>query len=62
MGFDVDDVGYLHYCKVKGLGVGDLERIQVVGNTIAECRRPFRPPPTVREQRQWQMRDVERYL
>jgi len=62
MGFDVDDIGYLHYCKKKGLGVGDLQRIEVVGSSIAECRRPFRPPPTLREQRQWHIRDVERYL
>lgn len=62
MGFDVDDVGYLHYCKVKGLGTGDLQRIQVLGNTLAECRHPFRPPPTAQGQRKWQIAGVERLL
>ena len=62
MGFAVDDVGYLHYCKLKGLGVGDLEQIVALGNTVAECRRPFRPPPGVAAQRKWTIANVERYL
>ena len=63
MGFDVDEVGYLHYCKLGGLGVGDLSDIEIVGNTtIEECRRPFKPHPTYREQLQWRIPDVERFL
>jgi uncharacterized protein (DUF362 family) len=63
MGFNVDDVGYLHYCKLRGLGVGDLERITMVGNaSLAECRRAFRPPPDVKAQSKWAIAEIERLL
>jgi len=63
MGFDSDEVGYLHYCKLGGLGVGDLGDIVIVGNaTIEECRQPFKPHPTHREQLQWRLPSVEEYL
>ncbi len=32
MGFDPSLVGYLHYCQRLGLGVGEVERVKVVGN------------------------------
>lgn len=62
MGFDIDEVGYLHYCKVKGLGAADAPRIDVLGETIAACRRPFRHHPSTTQQRAWQIAGVERYL
>lgn len=63
MGFDPNEVGYLHYCKLGGLGVGDLDDIEIVGNaTIEECRRPFKPHPTYRQQLQWRLPGVEEYL
>jgi uncharacterized protein (DUF362 family) len=62
MGFNVEDIGYLYYCKLKGLGVGDLEKMAIVGATLAECRHPFRPPPGLSVQRNWRIANVERYL
>jgi uncharacterized protein (DUF362 family) len=63
MGFDPDEIGYLHYCKRIGLGVGDLDQIQIVGNTtMAECARQFRPHDTVRRQRRWHLAQAEQYL
>ncbi len=63
MGFDPHDVGYLHYCLVQGLGHGEPEEIEVVGNvSLEEAYHAFRPHPTTEEQRQWRVRDVERYL
>jgi len=62
MGFDPDDVGYLHYCKLGGLGTGDLNDIEIMGNaTVEECRQPFRPHPTYREPLQWHLPSVEEY-
>ncbi len=64
MGFDPDEVGYLHYCKLGGLGTGDLNDIEIVGNaTIKECRQPFKPHPTYQEQLQWRLpSEVQRTL
>jgi uncharacterized protein (DUF362 family) len=62
MGFGVDEVGYLYYCKLKGLGVGDLGQIAILGNTVVDCRRAFRPPPDVDAQRKWKIANVERFL
>ena len=55
MGVEIDKVGYLDYCRRARLGVGNLDRIDVVGNdSLAECRRVFQPSPTVEKQRAWQ--------
>lgn len=63
MGFSVDRVGYLHYCRRMGLGVGDLSQIEIVGNvTVADCSRSFRPHTTYRRQLGWEMRHAEKYL
>ena len=63
MGFDPDEVGYLHYCKLGGLGAGDLNDIEIVGNgTIEECRHPFKAHPTYRQQLQWRLPSMEEYL
>jgi len=63
MGFDPDEVGYLHYCKLGGLGAGDLSDIEIVGNaTVEECRRHFKPHPTYRGQLQWRLPSAEEYL
>ena len=63
MGFDPDEVGYLHYCKLGGLGAADVEDIEIVGNaTIEECARKFKPHSTYRRQLEWRIPDVEKYL
>jgi len=63
MGFDLDEIGYLHYCQLGGLGTGDLREIEIVGNaTLEDCAKEFRPHPTYRQQLGWQIPDVERFL
>jgi uncharacterized protein (DUF362 family) len=63
MGFSVDQVGYLYYCKQMGLGTGDLSKIEVVGNaTMAGCSRSFRPHTTYRRQRRWEIQQAETFL
>jgi uncharacterized protein (DUF362 family) len=63
MGFPVDQVGYLYYCKQMGLGTGNLSQIEIVGNTtVAQCSRSFRPHTTYRRQRRWEMHRGEAYL
>jgi uncharacterized protein (DUF362 family) len=63
MGFQVDDVGYLHYCKRMGLGVGSLEDVELVGNAnLEDYVRPFRPHDTVHRQLRWRSSTVEQLL
>ena len=53
MGVDFNKVGYLTYCSEKGLGESDLKRIDLQGDTIRECTRPFRLHNTVKKQYKW---------
>ena len=54
MGFDPDSVGYLHHCRRMGLGVGLLERIDVVSRIRpSELRHRFRPHPAYHRQLSW---------
>ena len=63
MGFDPEEIGYLDYCKRMGLGTGNLDQIQIVGNaTMTDCARQFCPHDTVRRQRRWELAHAEQYL
>ncbi len=63
MGFDPAEVGYLHYCGLLGLGEADPSRVEVVGDVPPDAvRRPFRPHPTVDQQRRWQVAGAEERL
>ena len=53
MGVDFNKVGYLYHCFRKGLGEADLQRIDIVGQTLSECIKPFRLHSTVEEQYGW---------
>jgi uncharacterized protein (DUF362 family) len=53
MGFDPRTIGYLQYAQEAGLGVADLERINVVGDPIARVRRRFVPHSNHATQRHW---------
>jgi len=54
MGFDIDQIGYLYYCKKAGLGEWDLKKIKIVGNTsLRKERRAFKPHSTFKEQLKW---------
>ena len=65
MGFDPQQIGYLHYCRLLGLGVADLERIDVVTEGVtglAEVRRQFAPHSRHARQLAWRLDGAERYL
>ena len=63
MGFDPEQIGYLQYCRWLGLGVGEVERIDVVGNVApGKIQRSFAPSPTHQRQLAWHLDGVERYL
>lgn len=63
MGFPLEDIGYLYYCHLKGLGRGTLEGMEPVGNaTFEQVRREFKPHRTHASQLAWKIPDIERYL
>jgi uncharacterized protein (DUF362 family) len=63
MGFDPEEVGYLHYCRRMQWGAGNLSQIEIVGNVgLASCIRPFRPHASYRRQQRWHLPNAERYL
>jgi uncharacterized protein (DUF362 family) len=63
MGFDPAEVGYLYYCQQLGVGVGQLDKIEVIGGgVIARVRRPFKPHPSYHRQRHWQLAGIDQYV
>jgi uncharacterized protein (DUF362 family) len=54
MGFDPNDLGLLHYVRALGLGVVDLDRIDIVGPPLDDLITSFTPHQKVDLQRQWQ--------
>lgn len=56
MGFDINDIGYLFYCREAGLGEGDMSKIELVGNaSLEECRRKFKSHSTAEAQLGWRV-------
>jgi uncharacterized protein (DUF362 family) len=53
MGFDPNNIGYLHYLSEWGIGVADLDKIIIVGETIENVRKEFTPHPTYLDQLKW---------
>ncbi len=41
IGYSIDKVKYLKYCEKKGLGIADLEKIEIIGNSIEEVFHKF---------------------
>jgi hypothetical protein len=63
MGFDPAEVGYLHYCRLLGLGVGDIQKIEVVGGVAPETvRRSFAPHFAYQRQLAWHLDGAEEQL
>jgi hypothetical protein len=63
MGFDPDEIGYLHYCRRLGLGVANFADVSTLGNVAADAvQRHFRPHPTYHRQRKWRRETVSRLL
>ena len=53
MGVDFHSVGYLHYCAERGLGEADLKKIEVLGERVKDCIRPFKLHHAVEGQFAW---------
>jgi len=53
MGIDYAKVGYLNYCAQAGLGEGDLQKIEVVGEPIAQHARRYKLSDNIDKQLIW---------
>lgn len=53
MGFEISDIGYLWYCQRKGLGIGDMSEMDILGQNPNDCYRRFQPHSTYGEQKHW---------
>ncbi len=63
MGFEPFDLALLHYGHQLGLGIADLDRIDVLGTTIGDVQHAFKPHATTELQYQWQASPfVQAYL
>jgi uncharacterized protein (DUF362 family) len=56
MGIDFGKVGYLNYCAQAGLGEGDLQRIEVLGEPIANHVRRYKLADNIDQQLVWMTR------
>lgn len=62
MGFEPMELGLLHYADTLGMGVGDLERIEVLGTQIADVAQSFKPHEDTDKQLLWREPAVEQFL
>ena len=53
MGFNPMDIGYLYYLDKWGIGVADLEKIEILGEPIEGLVRKFKPHPRYQEMLNW---------
>ena len=58
MGIDFSKVGYLNYCARAGYGKSDLNKIRILGESIADHRKSYRLHDRVAEQLIWQKEAV----
>ena len=59
MGFEPEEIGYLHHAIADGLGEGALDQIRILGDRLEDCIRPFEPHPSYARQRVWKRPEVE---
>jgi uncharacterized protein (DUF362 family) len=62
MGFDINDVGYLWYCRKMGLGVSDINGMNIMGDNSKDCYRKFLPHSTFEAQKVWRDERVSKLL
>ena len=54
MGIDPEWLGYLKYCGQLGLGQYDISKIDIIGASLADVRKPYRMHSDIERELQWQ--------
>ena len=58
MGVEFSKVGYLYHCCRMGMGEADLKKIDITGQDLDKCIRPFRLHSNIEEQYEWRKDEV----
>jgi uncharacterized protein (DUF362 family) len=58
MGIDFAMIGYLNYCAQTGLGIADLSKIEIVGESISEHIKHYKLHDNIEEQLIWMKSSV----
>jgi uncharacterized protein (DUF362 family) len=53
MGIDYSNIGYLNFCAQTGQGTADLDKIQIIGESIAAHRKNYRLSDNFQDQLIW---------
>ena len=53
MGIDFAKIGYLNYCANAGRGVADLNKIEIIGESINNHRKSYKLSDNINEQLVW---------
>jgi uncharacterized protein (DUF362 family) len=53
MGIDYSNVGYLNFCNQTGMGTADLNKIQIIGESIADHRKHYKLSDNFKDQLIW---------
>ncbi|MCX6254456.1 MAG: DUF362 domain-containing protein [Bacteroidia bacterium] len=53
MGIDFDKVGYLNFCSQTGSGIADLNKIEIIGETINNHKRSYKLSDNFKDQLIW---------
>lgn len=53
MGIDLSTVGYLTYCAQTGMGEPDLNKIEIIGERIADHKKKYQLGPNIEFQLKW---------
>jgi uncharacterized protein (DUF362 family) len=53
MGIDFANVGYLNFCNQTGMGIGDLSKIQIIGEAINDHKKTYKLSDNFKDQVIW---------
>ncbi|MBG0860163.1 MAG: DUF362 domain-containing protein, partial [Bacteroidales bacterium] len=53
MGIDFSRIGYLNHCSSMGMGISDLDKIEIIGENLKEHIRPYKLPDNFEKQVVW---------
>jgi len=61
MGIDYANVGYLNFCSQTGLGTAELDRIQIIGESLDDHRKSYKLSDNYKDQTIWKNPVAQNY-